>query len=469
MVKVRFAPSPSGSLHIGSARTAIVNFLFARSQGGKFLLRIEDTDFARSSQDSKDIILSTLKWLGIEWDEGPYYQSDRLSIYKKYLEELLISGHAYRCFCAQEDQALEKDTDNNYVLYDGKCAQLSEAEIQKKLDEKIPFIIRLKMPKTKIMVHDILKSSLSFRGDLLSDIVLARSDGSPTYNFAVVIDDHLMGITHVIRGEDHLSNTPKQIAIYEALGWENPQFCHLPLILGPDKTKLSKRHGDTAIEDYQRKGFLQEAVFCYLALLGYSRNPTKEIFDQQTLWNNFQLNQISSSPSQFDIASLIWMNAQFIKKEDPELLWKKVQPWIKTISMDEEKKKKIFLLSINQIKTLEDVPCIFEPFIEYKLQKDNPQVQKMIQTNDLLPFLEEYYQSMEDLADFNEKNLEDLLEQTIQENNINKKSFIQLIRLSLIGSLVSPSLFDTFLLLGRSEVLKRYSLFISEIKNDKKN
>jgi glutamyl-tRNA synthetase len=471
MVKVRFAPSPSGSLHIGSARTAIVNYLFAKSLGGKFVLRIEDTDTARSTQESKDTILSTLAWLGITWDEGPFYQSERFSIYQKYLDELLLSGNAYRCFCSGED-ILRKDKlarENLYTSYDGRCATLSEDEIKKKLREKTPYIIRLKMPTEKIVFNDLLKGNLAFQGDLLSDIIIARSDGSPTYNFAVVVDDYLMEISHVIRGEDHLSNTPKQIAIYRALGWESPQFCHIPLILGPDKTKLSKRHGDTAIEDYQNKGFLPEAIFCYLALLGYSRNPTKEIFDQKTLSEDFQLNQLSTSPSQFDITNLIWMNAQFIKSKDHESLWHQAQKWLEPILIEEEKKKKIFFLSINQIKKLDDIPGIYEPFLTYVLHQENPQIQKIIQSDELLPYAQEFFLSVDRLQDYSEKNIENLLEEVIAKDSINKRSFIQLIRLVLMGSLISPPLFDTFLLLGKTEVLRRYYLFISEIKNDKKN
>jgi glutamyl-tRNA synthetase len=467
MVKVRFAPSPSGSLHIGSARTAIVNYLFAKSQGGELLLRIEDTDSARSSQESKDIILSTLTWLGISWNEGPFYQSDRLTIYQKQTDALLRSGKAYRCFCSQENGHSSLDnqsSENFYNVYDGRCAKLSEDEIQKRLEAKYPFVVRLKMPSREISFTDLLKGSLSFQGDLLSDIILTRNDGSPTYNFAVVVDDHMMNITHVIRGEDHLSNTPKQIAIYDAFGWEHPRFCHLPLIIGADKAKLSKRHGDTAIEDYQKKGFLPEAIFCYLSLLGYSRKPTKEIFEQKTLVDQFQLIQLSCSASQFDITNLTWMNAQFIKKSDPETLWILAQKWLSSIPIEIQKKKKIFFLSINQMKTFNDLPEIFEPFQTYRLHKEDPSVQKLLQDSEMMIYLEQFFQKIDLLQPFEVKDIEILFETYLFDYSINKRNFAQLIRLVLIGSLISPSLFDTFVLLGKAEVMNRFSMFKSEIK-----
>lgn len=457
MVRVRFAPSPSGSLHIGSARTAIVNYLFAKSQNGGLVLRVEDTDSHRSSQESKDIILSTLTWLGISWDEGPYFQSDRLSIYKKQVNELLRTGKAYFCFCSGE-------INDNYGNYDGKCSKLTEEEVQKKLEANIPYVVRLKMPSHKIIFTDLLKGTLSFQGDFFSDIILTRTDGTPTYNFAVVVDDYMMNITHVIRGEDHLSNTPKQIAIYDAFGWKYPSFCHLPLILGPDKSKLSKRHGDTAIEDYQKKGFLPEAIFCYLSLLGYSRKPTKEIFNLQFLVDQFQLNQISGSASQFDITNLIWMNAQFIKNSDPEIMWNFAQEWLEPIPIDIQKKKKIFMLSINQLKTFADIPVIYKPFLTYIVHKEDPQVQKVLQDAGLISFLEHFFYKIDQLQTYEVKDLEALFENFVSDNSINKRNFAQLIRLVLTGSLVSPSLFETFLLLGKAEVMNRFSMFKSEIE-----
>ena len=472
MVKVRFAPSPSGSLHIGSVRTAIINYLFAKSLGGKFVLRIEDTDSIRSTQESKNTILSTLKWLGIEWDEGPYYQSSRFEIYKTYINRLLTSGKAYRCFCTSEELEIIKNKQIKDCFpssYDGSCSKLTEKEIQKKMDEKIPFVVRLKMPDKKIKFSDLNKGMLEIQGNTLSDIVLARSDGSPTYNFAVVVDDHQMSITHIIRGEDHLSNTPKQISIYEVLGWEIPQFCHLPLILGSDKAKLSKRHCDTAIEDYQEKGYLSEAIFCYLALLGYSRKPSKEIFTKEYLIEHFNIDLLTSSPSQFNLNNLIWMNSQFIKNKNRELLWEQSQKWIQSIDYDDEKKKKIFMLTVNQLKTLSDIQFIIKPFYDYHLDLQNESYKKLIQKDNILIFLDEFITEITNLDIFDKNHLELSFEKVMENKSYNKQDSIQSIRLFVTGSLISPPLFDTLNLIGKSEVLRRYSIFLSEINHDKKN
>jgi len=469
MVKVRFAPSPSGSLHIGSARTAIVNYLFARSNQGKLLLRIEDTDFARSTQESKKTILSTLQWLGIDWDEGPFYQSDRFILYQKYATSLLESGKAYRCFCTPDELNKAKDKKEEEDLlfaYQGKCRYLSEMDIQKNLEQQVPFVIRLKMPENEIAFTDTLKGRVSFQGSLLSDIVIARSDGSPTYNFAVVVDDYLMEITHVIRGEDHLSNTPKQIAIYQALGWEIPHFCHLPLILGPDKSKLSKRHCDTAIEDYQKAGYLPDAIFCYLALLGYSRNPSKKIFFRESLIDDFQLDKLSNSPSQFDLTNLIWMNQQFIKTLDDDTLWNLSHQWLESIELDLEKKKKIVVLSRNQIKILSETPSLFDPFLTYCLQINSEQAKKLVMADDFLPMIEVFFQKIVALSSFDVSTLEKALDEVIEDSHLDKKRLIQIIRIIVTGSLVSPPIFDTLLLIGKSEIKKRFDQFKREIKND---
>lgn len=469
MVRVRFAPSPSGSLHIGSARTAIVNYLFAKSKQGKLVLRIEDTDLARSTEESKETILATLKWLGIDWEEGPIYQSNRFSVYQKYSQLLVEKGLAYRCFCRQEEAAVlsnDLDKGSQFTPYDGKCSQLSAQEINQNLSSNLPFVIRLKMPDKDIDFTDILKGPLSFPGSQFSDMIIIRSDGSPTYNFAVVVDDHLMEISHVIRGEDHLSNTPKQIVIYQAFGWDVPQFCHIPLILGSDKSKLSKRHGDTAIEDYQSKGFLPEAIFCYLSLLGYSRNPSKKIFYPETLISSFSLDQVSKSSSQFDVTNMKWMNQQFIKNLDNEKLFTISRPWLDSIPMEMEKKKKILFLSRNQLKILNEIPSLYEPFLRYQLQKEEIQIQQLLKEKDALPALENFFQEILSLDDFNEATLSESLNEVIESHLLEKKKFIQIIRIVVTGSIVSPPILDTLLLLGKGEIGKRFNEFKSEIKND---
>jgi len=469
MVRVRFAPSPSGSLHIGSARTAIVNYLYARAMDGKLILRIEDTDQERSTEKSVADILSTLRWVGISWDEGPFHQKDRFEIYTQYLSQLLSSGKAYKCFCKQEEleeKRKQRSSQGKELEYDGRCGRLTEKEISEKEQEGASYAYRLKMPDIPLQFMDLIKGQMEFQGELFSDMILVRSDGTPTYNFAVVIDDHLMGITHIIRGEDHLANTPKQIALYEALGWELPNFAHIPLILGPDKTKLSKRHCDTAIEDYREKGYLPETIFNYLALLGYSHDPNDEIRDSNRLIREFSLDSLSKSPSQFDIKKLTWMNSQCIKMKDPALLWDEIKDSIKDIPLDEGKKRRIFNLSIQQTKTLNDFKSIFDPFLEYNLDTADPRFQKLMQNESVSQFTAEYMQSILALACFDEKSLEQIFNTIQAKYELSQRDSIQSLRFITTGSFISPPLFDTMAIIGRDEIDKRYNLFLREITND---
>jgi len=471
-IRVRFAPSPTGSLHIGSARTAIVNYLFAKANNGTFILRIEDTDVLRSTKDSIDEIINILRWLGIDWDEGPYFQSERLEIYKSFIQKLLESNEAYRCFCSQEElEEMRKNCEKRGEIprYNGKCRNLNPKEIKNLLDQGKPYTVRLKMPQRDISFDDLIKGKIVFRGELLDDIIIARSDGTPTYNFSVSIDDALMNITHVIRGEDHVSNTPKQIAIYNALGLEIPQFAHIPLILGPDKTKLSKRHCDTAIEDYRDKGYLPDAIFNYLALLGYSHDPQNEVISKDDLIKNFDLSKISKSPSQFDINKLTWINSQYIKKLDIETLIELSKKYIDNLDITEEKLKKIISLSTPQIKILSDIREAIAIFTNYEVLKNNPEVLKLLNKNEIMEFLKKFWCNIKNLENFNKENLEALYNSIRDEFNIKNRDAIQIIRYASTGKNVSPPLFDTLELLGKDESIKRIKLFIEEFENIKKD
>jgi len=287
-IKTRFAPSPTGYLHVGGARTALFNYLFAKKFGGTFLLRIEDTDPERSKPEYSEQILISMKWLGLDWDEGPYHQSERMHIYQQYTQKLLEEGKAYRCFCTPEELEEMREQQRQQGLptrYDGRCSRLTQEEIEERLNKGMPFAVRLKVPQDRRIIawDDMVKGHIEINSSELDDFILVRSDGTPTYNFAVVIDDHTMGVTHVLRGEDHIPNTPKQILIYEALGWGTPEFGHVPMILGKDKTKLSKRHGAVGVEAYRDEGFLPEALFNFLALLGASYDPDREVYTKQEL------------------------------------------------------------------------------------------------------------------------------------------------------------------------------------------
>jgi nondiscriminating glutamyl-tRNA synthetase len=327
-IRVRFAPSPTGHLHVGNARTALFNWLFARQKGGTMVLRIEDTDVARSEARFEDQLIADLNWLGLDWDEGPdvsgpyapYRQSERLEIYREHAERLLKEGKAYLCFCTEEELEQERQrahAEHRQPIYSGKCRNLAPEEAIRRRAAGEACAIRLRIPEHPIRFHDIVHGPVEFSNEVVSDPIILRSSGMPVYNYVVVIDDALMKITHVIRGDDHLSNTPKQVALYEALGWPVPEFAHLSTILGADRERLSKRHGATSIENFAEMGILPEALVNYLALLGWApTGGTREIFSREELIKEFSLERVTPSPAVFDMEKLYWLNRHYIKKEE---------------------------------------------------------------------------------------------------------------------------------------------------------
>ncbi len=331
-VRVRFAPSPTGQLHIGNVRTALFNWLFARQQGGTFILRIEDTDLERSEARYETQLLDDLKWLGIDWDEGPdiggpfppYRQTDKMGVYQAYAEKLIADNKAYYCFCTAEELEKEREqamAEQRQPVYSGKCRRLDPAAVQQRRTAGEQAAIRIKMPDHPIRFHDIVRGNVEFAPDIVGDQIIVRSNGMPIYNYVVVIDDADMQITHVIRGDDHISNTPKQVAVYEALGLPTPEFAHLSTILGPDGQRLSKRHGATSVANFREMGVLPEALMNYLALLGWA--PTggdREIFPKEELIKEFSLERVTPSPAVFDMTKLYWLNRHYIKQCPPERL-----------------------------------------------------------------------------------------------------------------------------------------------------
>ena len=341
--RVRIAPSPTGTLHIGTARAALFNYLYAKANNGKFILRIEDTDLERSSKEFEQNIIDGLKWLKITWDEGPnpenpeeylgeygpYRQSERKDHYRKYIEQLLDNKKAYHCFCTKEELEAQKQYQMSAGLpphYSGTCCNLNDEEVAKKLADNQPSIIRFRVPHQKLKYNDLLKGKIEFDTSLLGDIAIARDLNTPLYNLAVVIDDHEMDITHVLRGEDHISNTPKQILLFEALELEVPKFGHLPLILGPDKSKLSKRHGDVSVSEYKEKGYLSETMINFMALLGWNPGTEKEIFSLSMLVNHFSLDKCQKSPAMFNQKRLDWLNGFYIRQMSIKRLTEKCIP-----------------------------------------------------------------------------------------------------------------------------------------------
>jgi glutamyl-tRNA synthetase/nondiscriminating glutamyl-tRNA synthetase len=346
-VRVRFAPSPTGQVHVGNARTALVNWLFARQQGGTFILRIEDTDLERSEVRYETQLLDDIKWLGLDWDEGPdvggpyppYRQSDKWQVYHDYAERLVSEGKAYRCFCTQEDLARQREQAMAQHLqpnYPGTCRNLAPQEAERRRAAGEPCAIRLKIPDKPIRFHDIVHGWVEFSNDVVSDLIIVRSTGVPVYNYVVVVDDAEMKITHVIRGDDHLSNTPKQVALYEALGWEVPEFAHLSTILGPDKERLSKRHGATSLANFREMGVLPEALMNYMALLGWAPSGgDREIFSPTELVQEFDLGRVTPSPAVFDFEKLYWLNRHYIKQAEPARIAALAEPfYLRDLAVD---------------------------------------------------------------------------------------------------------------------------------------
>ena len=338
-IRVRFAPSPTGYLHIGGARTALFNYFFAKKNNGKFILRIEDTDRERLKEDSVSKIISSMKWLGMNWDEGPekeggygpYYQSERTELYRKEAYRLVEEGKAYYCFCTEEDIEREREEQKEKRLpfrYSGKCSALTKEEIEKNLRGGKPYVIRIKIPREGTTeVEDLIRGKVVFQNDQLDDYIIVKSNGMPTYNFACVIDDYSMKISHVIRAEEHLSNTPKQVLIYEALGYKVPQFAHLSMILAPDRSKLSKRHGATSVEEFRDKGYLKEAIVNYLTLLGWAPGENEEIFTMEDTTQKFSLDKVSKTAAIYDIDKLTWMNGYYLRELDLDYITRESVPY----------------------------------------------------------------------------------------------------------------------------------------------
>ena len=340
MMRLRFAPSPTGQLHVGNARTALFNWLLAHGSGGSFILRIEDTDFERSTRQSSDAILQDLRWMGLTWDEGvdvggdhgPYHQSERLHIYRAFIVELMAGGHAYHCFCSAEQLEADRQAalkEGRPPKYVGRCRDIPKQEARGRIDNGEKAVVRFRVPEHREVVFtDIVRGEVRFSTDVIGDPVLVRSDGIPAYNYAVVVDDALMGITHVVRGEDHISNTPRQILLYDAFGWKLPAFAHLSLVMGPDHSPLSKRHGATSVAEFRSRGYLPEALTNYLALLGWSPGEGEELLPLDELARRFRLEDVGHSAGIFDIDKLSWVNRHYLKIAEPMRLAQLTVPYL---------------------------------------------------------------------------------------------------------------------------------------------
>ncbi len=473
-VRVRIAPSPSGNLHIGTARTALFNYLFAKKNNGKYILRIEDTDLDRSSQAYIDNIYDSLKALGLNWDEGPdvggpygpYQQSDRFDIYPKYAQKLVEMGYAYECFCTQEELDAEKEEsikNKRPHKYSGKCRNLSEEEKEKLRAEGRKPSIRFHVPEGETSYDDMVKGHLHFDNSLIGDFVIMKSNGTPTYNFAVVIDDMEMKISHIIRGEDHISNTAKQIMIYNALGAEVPKFGHLGMILAPDRSKLSKRHGATAVSEFVEKGYLTEALVNFVALLGWSPSDGHEIKTLDEIAADFRIAEVSSSNSIFEYDKLNWMNGQYIKKMDLAKLTERVKPYLSCYDLSEYTEKQ--LQRIVEV-TREPITILSELTndTKYFFGKDveiEPEVQEKILNGEVakkvLPYVIENELDKWDFEDEEKlhEQLADLRTYFKEQHGIKPKETMWAIRAAVTGRTHGADMVATLVLLGKDRVVYR--------------
>ena len=471
-VRVRIAPSPSGNLHIGTARTALFNYLFAKKNHGKYVLRIEDTDLERSSQAYIDNIYDSLKALGLNWDEGPdvggpygpYQQSERFDIYPKYAKKLMDMGYAYECFCTQEELDAEKEEsikNKKPHKYSGKCRNLTEEEKEKLRAQGRKPSIRFHVPEGETSYDDMVKGHLHFDNSLIGDFVIMKSNGTPTYNFAVVIDDMEMKISHIIRGEDHISNTAKQIMIYNALGAEVPKFGHLGMILAPDRSKLSKRHGATAVSEFVEKGYLTEALVNFVALLGWSPSDGHEIKTLDEIAADFRISEVSSSNSIFEYDKLNWMNGQYIKKMDLAKLTQLVKPYLSCYDLSEYTEKQ--LERIVEV-TREPITILSELTndTKYFFGKDveiEPDVQEKILNGEVakkvLPYVIENELDKWDFDDEEKlhEQLADLRTYFKEQHGIKPKETMWAIRAAVTGRTHGADMVATLILLGKDRVV----------------
>lgn len=483
-VRVRFAPSPTGYLHIGGARTALFNWLFAHKMGGKLILRIEDTDTERLKEDSVSQILTSLKWLGINWDEGPevggdcgpYYQSERLDIYKKYAEQLLAEGKAYYCFCTPADLEAQREKQRaakQPFRYARTCRDLSKEEVEQRIAAGESYSVRVKIPlEGTITVHDLIHGDVTFNMDQFDDFVIVKSNGMPTYNFAVVVDDHLMGMTHVLRAEEHLSNTPKQLLIYEALGWEPPNFGHMPMILAPDRSKLSKRHGATSVEEFRSQGYLAEAIVNYLTLLGWGPGDERELFTLNETVDLFELEQMSKKAAIYDTKKLTWMNGQYLS----ELPLEKILPEAKAFfikdglvtedwfTAHEEYFAKLVDVVRVRVKTLQEVADASTYFFKDITEYDAKGVAKHFKPESVA-ILEQCIAAIEADDVYDLATTEAAYNKIAADNDLSLGKVIHPTRLALTGRTVSPGMFDVMVLLGKEKTLNRLHKAVEYIKS----
>ena len=486
-IRVRFAPSPTGYLHVGGLRTALYNYLFARTNNGKFILRIEDTDRNRYVEGAAENLIETLKWAGLDYDEGPskegdcgpYYQSQRLDIYKKYSEELIKNGKAYYCFCSNERLTEIREKQQKQGLqpkYDKHCLNLTQDELELNLKNNLPHVVRLNVqPDEKIFIDDVIRGRVEFDSNIVDDQVLIKSDGYPTYHLANVIDDHLMKITHVIRGEEWLSSTPKHILLYDFLGWEKPVFAHLPLLLNSDRSKLSKRQGDVAVEDYRSKGYLKEALVNFVALLGWTAGDDKEFYYLNELVEKFSLDRVNKSGAIFNVEKLDWLNAEHLRRKPDSELLDLLKEEIENSpngTLREKYKEKNYSdeYLIHVIVAMKERVSFIKEYIEkspYFFEAPTTFEENTVKKrwkDDSADLLKKLFAKFSELNNPRKEDYESALKSLAEELQVGNGKLIHPLRLAVSGMGSGPGVFDIVYIIGKEETLKRITYAIETIK-----
>ena len=479
--RVRFAPSPTGMLHLGGARTALFNYLFARRNGGDFLLRIEDTDRARFQAEALEDITKSLKWLGLEWDEGvmkggdcgPYFQSERLEIYKRYVDELLAKGFAYKCYCSEEELAAQREEAKEKGLsvqgYDGRCSRLTKEQIEKyEAEGRVP-TVRFKMPKEgTTSFTDAIRGEVTYQNDQQTDFIILKADGYPTYHLANIVDDHLMGITHVMRGDEWISSTPKHICLYNAFGWTPPTFAHLPVILKPGGGgKLSKRDGDVSVFQYKEKGYLPEALVNFLALLGWAYSEDQEIVPVEDMIKVFSLEHINKAGAQFHVEKLNWMNGEYIRKLTVEDLTERCWPYLVEAGLvkeDQDKSSLHYVMGLLQprLVLLTDVVDMISYFVKDEIEYVEADVRKNLKKEGVKENLLALRPVLE-ANDFTPESLNEAIHKFMAEKELSPKKVMQPLRVAVTGRACSPGMFETLYALGKEKALRRLDYAIEKL------
>ncbi|GFN36563.1 glutamate--tRNA ligase [Tepidimicrobium xylanilyticum] len=481
-VRLRFAPSPTGYLHIGGLRTALYNYLFARHHDGKFILRIEDTDRTRYVEGAIENLIESLQWAGIEYDEGvfiedgklvqkgdygPYIQSERLDIYKRYVDELIEKGHAYYCFCSKErlDKVREEQKIKGLIpKYDGFCRSLSLEEAKERIAKGEEYVVRLKLPPNKdIKFDDLVRGSITINTEDIDDQVLLKSDGYPTYHMAVVVDDHLMGITHIVRGEEWLPSTPKHIYLYEVFGWEKPVYVHLPTVLNKDRKKLSKRHGDVSVEDFKEKGYLPEGLINYLALVGWSPEDNEEILTMEDLIKKFSFERVSKTGGIFDKDKLDWVNAHHIRSYDLDKLTRLAIPYLKEANLIDDQfvsERYDWIRTLVEtvregLSNLSEIVGKVGIFFNNQIEPENEEALSVLKGEQVPLLLNAFKEELENIEEIDGEFAKTIMKKIQKSTGIKGKNLFMPVRVALTGYVHGPELVSIIYLLGKQNILDR--------------